>query len=94
MNKLTPKQNAIIYCLQNGWCLITSYYCQYVTCCNENYQFNFSLTLFWNLKNKGLIDQSLRPPHDFVLTDLGKKIKTKKWDFEPPENKKSRTIKL
>jgi len=75
--KLSPKQNAIIYCLQNDWELITSAYDRYVTCASKGYEFQFSIPLFYRLVRMGLIQQMLEPPFYYVLTDLGRKIKTK-----------------
>lgn len=78
--KLTPKQNAVIYLLQQGWVLITSAYDKFVTVAGKSHQFNISITLFWNLVEKGLIYQSMNWEKDrfaYILTKLGKEIKTK-----------------
>ncbi len=84
--KLSAKQNAIIYCMQQGWDLIASKDCSEVTCCSKEGQFNFSLTIFWNLYSKGLIYQEYET-NDYVLTPKGKEIKTKSWDTTPVNHK-------
>lgn len=75
--KLSRKQNDIIWCLQNGWDLITDRENNFITCCTKELQFNFGLRIFFNLVAKDLIYQEQLSPHDFILTDLGKKIKTR-----------------
>ncbi len=81
--KLTPKQNSIIYCLQNGWELITSSDSNIIHCCTKSHQFEFSLTLFYNLLNKGLIYQGNweQSRFGYILTKKGREIKTKKVTF-------------
>ncbi len=78
--KLSPKQNSIIYCLQNGWELITSPDGP-PTCTNEKHQFAFSWTIFYNLFYKKLIDQNNEWNFGYILTELGKTIKTRKIDL-------------
>jgi len=75
--RLTPKQNAVIWCLQNGWVLITSSESRVIICANNTSQFEFGRRLFDNLLGKGLIHQLISSPFDFVLTKEGKNIKTK-----------------
>jgi hypothetical protein len=79
--KLTAKQNMIIYAMQQGWELITGYDQKYVCCCSNSGQFNFSLTIFFNLLAKDLIEQQQHPTYDYVLTKLGKEVKTKPVDL-------------
>jgi len=86
--KLSLKQNAVIYCMQNGWSLITDRDNNYVVCYNKTHQFQFSLTIFWNLYKKGLIYQQINPPFEYVLTGEGKEVKTAKIDFTTPTSVK------
>ncbi len=76
--KLTPKQNMIIYCLQNGWELFTSSESKIVICGSFKHQFEFGSTVLFNLVDKGLIWQEFSNGHHYVLTPEGKKVKTKK----------------
>jgi len=85
--KLSPKQNAILYCLQNGWCLITDSHSRYVCCAGPNGQFNFSLTIFYNMVRSELIYQQISSPFNYVITSKGRNMKTKPWDFSPQKNK-------
>lgn len=82
--RLTPKQNAILFCLQNGCCLITSSQYKQVWCAGNKGQFEFSNGLFWRLVKMGLIYQGSWEEHryNYVLTELGKKVKTRKVDTE------------
>jgi hypothetical protein len=75
--KLSAKQNAVIWCLQNGWMLITSSEMKGAICCTDKLEFRISHTIFWNLHDKGLIQQQLQWPFDYKITELGKSIKTK-----------------
>lgn len=81
MNKinLTLKQNAVIYCLQNGWAMITDMEMKGAIVCGNKFQFKITNRLFWNLVDKGLIYQGNWTEHryNYVLTTLGKTIKTK-----------------
>ena len=81
---LTPKQNAIIFCLQNGCCLVTGQDFAGAWCAGKKGQFHFSGSLFWRLVNMGLIKQSTWEDsrYDYVLTALGKKVITRKVDME------------
>ena len=81
---LTPKQNAIIFCLQNGCGLITGQEFSGAWCAGEKGQFHFSGSLFWRLVNMGLIKQSTweDKSFDYILTALGKKVITRKVDIE------------
>jgi hypothetical protein len=79
--KLTRKQNAIIYCLQNGWVLITSKDHPQVLCCTKELEFWITSSMFWKLVNMGLIYQQLSYPFDWVLTREGKEFKTKPVSF-------------
>ncbi len=80
--KLTPKQNMILYCLQNGWSLITSSEYSNVCIGNDKGQFWFTGALFWRMVNMGFIYQQSRHPHWYVLTELGNKVITKKVDID------------
>ncbi len=77
--KLTPKQNQVIWCLQNNWILVTS--CDMKGACvslNKENQFNINNGVFYNLVDKGLIYQSgAESGFWYLLTSLGKSIKTK-----------------
>lgn len=73
--KLTVRQNMIMYCLQNGWELITGE--GPVICCNSKGQFEFTWSMLMKLVNKGLIKQYPAFPFDYRITDLGKGIKVK-----------------
>ena len=78
--KLTPKQNAVIYCLQNGWVFITDMEVKGALVCNNKYEFRINNGLFYRLIELGLVYQGL-VYQEFVLTELGKRIKTKKIEF-------------
>ena len=78
--KLTPKQNMVINCMQNGWVLICSPETSYITCAGDKLQFEFNASILFRLINLGLIWQELGS-FDFVLTKAGKEIKTKEIDF-------------
>jgi hypothetical protein len=75
--KLTPKQNQVINCLQNGWVLITDRDSKEIWCGDNEAQFSFGRWLFWNMVEKGLISQELTLPYNYILTSLGRDIKTK-----------------
>jgi hypothetical protein len=77
--KLTPKQNMIVFCLQNGWQLITQSCTSTVTCCSAKGEFTFNSSILFRLVRMGLIHQSnwQRANFDYVLTVQGKKFKTK-----------------
>lgn len=76
--KLTPKQNMILFCLQNGWSLITSSEYRNVCIGNSKGQFWVTGALFWKMVRMGFIYQQYKHPQDYILTELGKKIITKK----------------
>ncbi len=81
--KLTPKQNAVIYLLQNGWDLITDMEVKGAWVCNSKYQFHINNGLFFRLVNMGLIYQGgSEVGHSFILTKEGKEIKTKAVSFD------------
>ena len=79
---LTPKQNKVIWCLQNGYKLVTDSHAQNV-CVGKTRiedQFYISVSFFWKLFNMGLIYQShsRRDNFDYILTPLGERLQTKK----------------
>lgn len=82
--KLTPKQNAVIYCLQNGWSLITDSGFKGAFVGNDKMQFEINAGLFWRLVKMDLIYQGdfKTSRFGYVLTEKGKSIKTKKVDIE------------
>ncbi len=77
--KLTPKQNAVIWCLQNGWILITSSDMKGAIVAGKTLQFEINAGLFWRLVHKDLIYQGTwrESRYDYILTEKGKQIKTK-----------------
>lgn len=78
MEKLTKKENEIIYRLQSGWILITSNDSCWIRCCGDNDKgFLFGTRVFANLLEKELIAQQLRHPFNYVLTQKGKEISVK-----------------
>ena len=77
--KLTNKQAAVIYCLQNGWCLITSNESKGAWVAKDKFDFHINNGIFWRLVRKGLIAQQLGHPWDYVLTRLGETIKVKEF---------------
>lgn len=81
--KLTQKQNAVIWCLQNDWFLITDCELKGALVVTDKKQFKINNGLFWRLVNMDLIYQGDWREHRFnyVLTDLGKAIKTKQVYF-------------
>lgn len=78
--KLTPKQDYVIHCLQNGWVLITDQDYKGAIVGNHKNQFHINNGIFWRLVEKGLIHQELQSPFNFVLTNEGSKIKTKGYE--------------
>jgi hypothetical protein len=81
--KLTPKQNAVINLLQNGWSLITDMEVKGAWVCNSKYQFHINNGLFFRLVNMGLIYQGGSDVgYSFILTREGKEIKTKSINFD------------
>lgn len=81
--KLTPKQNEVIYLLQNGEILITDSDTKGALLTNSTKTINGSIRLnnriFWNLVDKDLIYQGswMESRCSFILTKKGKEIKTK-----------------
>lgn len=75
---LTERQNAVINCLQNGWVLVTDWDSKGADVCNDNYQYHITNRLFWNLVDKGLIEQgNAQEFFNYGLTKVGQEIKTK-----------------
>ncbi len=82
LKNLTNKQNCVIYCLQNGCCLITSSEVKGTWIGGKKGQFHINGSIFWNLYNKGLIYQrSEKHGYDYGLTLLGEKLITKHFDL-------------
>jgi hypothetical protein len=81
---LTQKQNAVIFCLQQGCCLITSDQYKGAWVAGNKGQYHINNGLFWRLVQMGLIKQSTweSKNFDYILTALGKKVITKKFDLE------------
>ena len=79
--KLTPKQNQVINCLQNGWEFVCDSEFSGAIVANGDMQFEIGKRLFWNLYDKGLTYQTSTCKHDvqfdWLLTEKGKNIKTK-----------------
>jgi hypothetical protein len=76
--KLTPKQNEVVWCLQNGWVLITDSAIKgAIVGKGRSDSFTIGNGVFWNLVNKGIIHQMIRYPFWYVLTELGETFKTK-----------------
>lgn len=76
--KLTPKQNAVINLLQNGWVLVTGAEVTGAWVSNDKYQFHINNGLFFRLVDMELIYQAGEKEHfSFILTTKGKSIKTK-----------------
>jgi hypothetical protein len=77
--KLTVKQNAVIWCLQNGWILITDSNRKGAIVAANKQQYQINNGLFWRLVHMDLIYQGDFATHryNYVLTELGKTIKTK-----------------
>ncbi len=82
--KLTPKQNAVIWCLQNGWEIIAGSESSWVTIANSDYEYKITSALFWKLTEEyGLIQQNMyRNRWDWELSEKGKIIKTKPVEFK------------
>ena len=82
--RLTPKQNCVIFCLQQGCCLITGSQYRTAWVAGNKGQFEISSRLFWRLVDMGLIKQTTWESRnfDYILTALGKKVITKKFDIE------------
>lgn len=79
--KLTPKQNAVIYLLQNGWELITNGEMKGAIVGNKDHEFHINNGLFFRLVNKGLIFQNPQADYWYTLTKDGENIKNKKIDL-------------
>ena len=80
--KLTIKQNAVIYHLQNGAVIITDSDYKGAVIANRK-QYRINNGLFWRLVKMNLIYQTTNKYqlYDYVLTPLGESIKTKKVDM-------------
>ena len=78
--KLTPRQNMIIYCLQNGWSLITQSQTSIVTCCSSKGEFTFNSSILFRLVNMGLIHQTnyQKQHFEYILTSQGQDFVPKK----------------
>lgn len=74
--KLTVRQNAIIYLLQQGWELIGSNQSPWVTVCCSTHEFLITSAMFWKIHEMGLIAQDQKTFY-YELTTLGREIKTK-----------------
>ncbi len=81
---LTEKQSAVIFCLQQGCCLITSDQYKGAEVAGRKGQFHIDNGIFWRLVKMGLIKQTTweSKNFDYILTPLGKKVITKKFDLE------------
>lgn len=78
--KLTPLQNKVIWCLQNGWRLVTDSHAQNVAVGKKGEdEFYIGLAFFWKLFGMGFIYQSCsrRDNFDYILTPLGERLQTK-----------------
>lgn len=82
--KLTPKQNAVIWCLQNGWQVIASSESSWVVIANSDFEYRITSALFWKLAEemKLIYQKQERWGFDWVLTEKGEKIKTKLITFK------------
>ena len=79
--KLTPKQNKVVWCLQNGWRLVTDSHASHVAVGkNGEDEFYIGLAFFWKLFAMGFIYQShsRRDKFDYILTPLGERVQAKK----------------
>jgi len=82
MKKLTPKQNAVIWCLQNGWFLLTDREIKGAYVVSEKLKYHINNGLFWRLVDMNLIYQGTAKEHfEYILTEKGKHIKTKPVSF-------------
>ena len=79
--KLTPAQNKVINCLQNGFSISTDSEVCGAVIGTSDFEFNIGNRLFWNLVDKGLIMQDtahrVGGTWGYILTELGENIKTK-----------------
>lgn len=77
--KLTPRQNEVIWCLQNGWILIANSEHKGAWVSKDGGgQYGIGTRLFWNLVDLGLIYQGgERHGFSYILTPLGLEVKTK-----------------
>jgi len=78
--KLTPKQDYVIHCLQNGWVLITDCEMKGALVAGNKKQFHINNGIFWRLVEKELIYQLMHYPFDYRLTEKGENIKTKSYE--------------
>ncbi len=77
--KLTPKQNMVINCLQQGFVIIAMQDMKNIIICNDVAEFWISPSLFFRLVNMGMIYQTNSEKRccEWMLTELGKKTITK-----------------
>lgn len=76
--KLTPKQNAVVWCLQNGYTLVTSCSMAGAIVGCRGHEFRISSRVFWALYNMGLIYQGgEREAFSYLLTPKGRVFPTK-----------------
>ena len=78
--KLTPQQNQVINCLQNGWIFVCDSESRNVTVACKDFQFTIGSRLFWNLHDLGLTHQdctSYKADNEWKLTELGMQVITK-----------------
>lgn len=74
MDQLTRKQKQVIGLLQKGECMLTSLSSAQVT--NGKTVVHMSVNFFYDkLVNKGYIQQQLKWPFDYVLTEKGRALK-------------------
>ena len=78
--KLSKKQNAVVFALQNGGQLLTDSRSSYVGLFYNGMTVYFSGVIFWNLVKKELLSQELSRPFDYKLTLTGKEVSAKKCD--------------
>jgi hypothetical protein len=72
--RLSQKQKQVIKDLQNDFVLITSNEVNGAWVGNSKGQYHINNRVFYNLLDKGLINQELQYPFNYVLTTLGKII--------------------
>ncbi len=78
--RLTLKQNKVVWCLQNGWRLITDSHASNIAVGKKGEdEFYIGLAFFWKLFSMGFIYQSCsrRDNFDYILTPLGERLQTK-----------------
>ena len=76
--KLTKRQNEVLYDLQNGYILITDSSSADVSVAGDCCSYHISIAFFWKLFHMGFIYQGgINERHNYILTELGKKVITK-----------------